>query len=40
MASTTPINHVFKDIKDIGVIWVMDEATKLGFHSENKDWIN
>ena len=40
MASTTLANPVFKDIKDIGVIWVMDEATKLGFHSESNDWIN
>lgn len=37
MKSTNP---VFKDIKDIGVIWVMNEAAKLGFDSENTNWIN
>ncbi len=40
MESSTPVNPVFNDIKDIGVIWVMNEAAKLGFDSENKDWIN
>ena len=40
MKATTPLTLVFKDIKDIGVIWVMNEAVKLGFDSENADWIN
>ena len=40
MQTVTPTTLVFKDINDIGVIWVMNEAVKLGFDSENKDWIN
>ena len=30
----------FKEIKDIGVIWVMDEAIKLGFYNCNPEWAN
>ena len=30
----------FKEIKDIGVIWVMDEAIKLGFYNGNAEWAN
>ncbi len=31
---------VFNEINDIGVIWVMDEAIKLGFYSGNPEWVN
>jgi len=30
----------FKEIKDIGVIWVMDEAIKMGFYTGNPEWAN
>lgn len=30
----------FNEIPDIGVIWVMDEAIKLGYHNGNPDWTN
>jgi aspartate/methionine/tyrosine aminotransferase len=30
----------FKEIPDMGVIWVMDEAIKLGFYNGNPDWTN
>ena len=40
MQPDTPATPIFNDIKDIGVIWVMNEAAKLGFNSENTDWIN
>lgn len=30
----------FDEIRDIGVIWVLDEAIKLGFHNGNKEWAN
>jgi aspartate/methionine/tyrosine aminotransferase len=30
----------FKVIPDMGVIWVMDEAIKLGFYNGNPDWAN
>jgi aspartate/methionine/tyrosine aminotransferase len=30
----------FKEIPDMGVIWVMDEAIKLGFYNGNPDWSN
>ena len=32
--------NTFKEVKDIGVIWVMDEAVKLGFYNCNPDWVN
>lgn len=32
--------NIFNDIKDIGVIWVMDEAAKLGFYNGNEEWAN
>ena len=31
--------NTFKEVKDIGVIWVMDEAVKLGFYNCNPDWM-
>jgi N-succinyldiaminopimelate aminotransferase len=31
---------VFNDIPDIGVVWVMDEASKLGFYHGNPEWSN
>jgi aspartate/methionine/tyrosine aminotransferase len=30
----------FNEIPDIGVIWVMDEAIKLGSSNGNRDWTN
>jgi len=30
----------FSEIPDIGVVWVMDEASKLGFYHGNPDWSN
>jgi N-succinyldiaminopimelate aminotransferase len=30
----------FREANDIGVVWVMDEAMKLGFYNGNKDWAN
>jgi len=30
----------FNEIQDIGVIWVLNEATKLGFYNGNPDWAN
>src|ERR1035438_7156919 len=30
----------FDEIKDIGVIWVLDEAIKLGFYNGNPEWAN
>ena len=30
----------FNQIQDIGVIWVTDEAAKLGFHAGNPEWAN
>jgi len=30
----------FNEIGDIGVIWVMDEAIKLGFYNGNPEWAN
>lgn len=32
--------NAFKEIRDIGVIWVLDEAAKLGFYNGNPDWVN
>ncbi len=32
--------RTFKEIRDIGVIWVMDEAVKLGFYNCNPEWAN
>ncbi len=32
--------NAFKQIPDMGVIWVMDEAIKLGFYNGNPDWAN
>ncbi len=32
--------NVFNEMRDIGVIWVMDEAAKLGFHAGNPEWAN
>ncbi len=31
---------IFNEMKDIGVIWVMDEAVKHGFYNGNPDWAN
>jgi aspartate/methionine/tyrosine aminotransferase len=31
---------VFDEQENIGVIWVLDEAKKLGFHNGNPDWAN
>lgn len=30
----------FNEINDIGVIWVIDEAIKLGFYNGNPEWVN
>ena len=30
----------FDEISDIGVIWVLDEAAKLGFYNGNSEWAN
>jgi hypothetical protein len=30
----------FKEIKDIGVIWVTDEAARLGYYSGHPEWAN
>ncbi len=30
----------FREVADIGVIWVIDEAAKLGFYNGNPDWAN
>jgi len=32
--------NIFDEVKDIGVIWVMDEAVKLGFYPGNPQWAN
>lgn len=32
--------NAFKEIPDMGVIWVMDEAVKLGFYNGNPEWAN
>ncbi len=32
--------NIFREIPDMGVIWVMDEAIKLGFFNGNPDWVN
>lgn len=32
--------NTFKVIPDMGVIWVMDEAIKLGFYNGNSEWAN
>lgn len=34
------LKTAFKEFQDIGVIWVMDEAAKLGFYNGNPDWAN
>lgn len=34
------IKSAFNEIRDIGVIWVMDEAIKLGYYNGNPDWVN
>ncbi|MDP2387310.1 MAG: pyridoxal phosphate-dependent aminotransferase [Bacteroidota bacterium] len=31
---------VFNELADIGVIWVIDEAAKLGFYNGNPEWAN
>jgi len=40
MIATIPFKTAFKEIDDIGVIWVLDEAIKLGFYNGNPDWAN
>lgn len=30
----------FKQLEDIGVVWVVDEATKLGYYNGNPEWAN
>ena len=30
----------FRKVNDLGVVWVTDEATKLGYYNGNPDWIN
>ena len=40
MYQTIKPKSAFNEIKDIGVIWVMDEAIKLGFYNGNPDWVN
>lgn len=34
------LKSAFQEIEDIGVIWVIEEATKLGFFNGNPDWAN
>ena len=40
MQEKTTTTNVFNEINDIGVIWVMDEAIKLGFYNGNPEWSN
>jgi aspartate/methionine/tyrosine aminotransferase len=40
MSIKNNIPKVFNEINDIGVIWVMDEAIKLGFYNGNPNWAN
>lgn len=40
METTSKPKSVFMDMRDIGVIWVMDEAIKLGFEHGNSEWAN
>jgi aspartate/methionine/tyrosine aminotransferase len=32
--------NTFQKMPDMGVIWVMNEAIKLGFYNGNPDWVN
>ena len=34
------LENAFNEINDIGVIWVMDEAAKLGICNGNPEWVN
>ena len=38
--NTIEPKSAFNEMQDIGVIWVMDEAIKLGFNSGNPEWVN
>jgi aspartate/methionine/tyrosine aminotransferase len=40
MTQQTGHKSAFNELRDIGVIWVIDEAIKLGFHHGNADWVN
>jgi aspartate/methionine/tyrosine aminotransferase len=40
MNQPTKAKSTFQEIRDIGVIWVLDEAAKLGFYNGNPEWVN
>ncbi len=40
MKETVAVKSAFQEIQDIGVIWVIDEACKLGFYNGNPEWAN
>ena len=40
MELKTKPESAFNELSDIGVIWVMDEAAKLGFYNGNPEWAN
>jgi aspartate/methionine/tyrosine aminotransferase len=40
MEVTLKPGSIFRQAKDIGVIWATEEAAKLGFRSGDPDWVN
>lgn len=40
MNPTLKFKSPFNEIYDIGVIWVVDEAVKLGYYNGNPEWVN
>jgi len=40
MEQKNKYKNIFDEVKDIGVIWVMDEAAKHGFYPGNPQWAN
>lgn len=40
MEARSRSQNVFNQMEDIGVIWALDEAAKLGYQSRNSDWVN
>lgn len=40
MSQPNPADRAFRDIPFMGVIWVVAEATKLGFENGHPDWCN